>query len=127
MTVLDPAALDALEPVVAAAGGLDGIRAPAAEWSASPTATAACSPTFHVYDMKLAPPPSTGKAPNRGVVVVDKGVVTIDLLGVIDLDADGRRELILAMKFPTVRTIVVYTATTSAQRLELAGEASSFK
>jgi hypothetical protein len=109
------------------AGALDGIRAPAAEWSASPTATATCTPTFHVYDMKLAPPPSSGKAPNRGVVVVDKGGVVIDLLGVIDLDADGRRELIMAMKFPTIRTIVVYTATGSAQRLELAGEATSFK
>jgi hypothetical protein len=108
------------------AGALDGIRAPAAEWSASPTATATCTPTFHVYNMKLAPPPSSGKT-NRGVVIVDKGAVVIDLLGVIDLDADGRRELILAMKFPTVRTIVVYTATSSAQRLELAGEATSFK
>jgi hypothetical protein len=108
------------------AGALDGIRAPAAEWSASPTATATCKPTFHVYGMQLAPPPTTGKT-NRGVVVVDKGAVTIDLLGVIDLDADGRRELILAMKFPTVRTIVVYTATASPQRLELAGEATSFK
>ena len=27
----------------------------------------------------------------------------------------------MAMKFPTVRTIVVYTATSNAQRLELAG------
>jgi hypothetical protein len=109
------------------AGALDGIRAPAAEWTASATATATCTPTFHVYDMKLAPPPPSGKPPGRGVVVVDKGGVTIDLLGVIDLDADGRRELIMAMKFPTVRTIVVYTATSSSQRLELAGEASSFK
>jgi hypothetical protein len=109
------------------AGVLDGVRAPAAEWTASPTATAACTPTFHVYNMKLAPPERAGKAPGRGVVVVDKGDVTIDVLGVIDLDADGRRELILAMKFPTVRTILVYTATSSSQRLELAGEGSSFK
>lgn len=109
-------------------GALDGIRAPAAEWTALPTASQApCKPTFQVYDMKLAPPEGgTPKAPPKGVVVVDKGVVTIDVLGVIDLDADGRRELILAMKFPTVRTIVVYTATGSAQRLELAGEASGF-
>jgi hypothetical protein len=109
------------------AAALDGIRAPAAEWTASPTATATCTPTFHVYDMKLAPPPAPPSKPNKGVVVVDKGGVTLDLLGVIDLDADGRRELILAMKFPTVRTIVVYTATASAQRLELAGEATGFK
>jgi hypothetical protein len=112
------------------AGALDGVRAPAAEWTAQPTATpsaAACTPTFHVYGMKLAPPEGSGKAPGRGVVVVDKGVVTVDVLGVIDLDADGRRELVLAMRFPTARAIVVYTATQSPQRLELAGEASSFK
>ncbi|HEY5951573.1 MAG TPA: hypothetical protein VIV40_39035 [Kofleriaceae bacterium] len=102
------------------AGALDGIRAPAAEWSASPTVAAAtCKPTFQVYDMKLAPEPRPGKP-------VEKGLVTIDLLGVVDLDADGRFEVILAMKFPTVRTIVVYTATSSAQRLELAGEATGF-
>lgn len=101
------------------AGALDGIRAPAAEWTASPTATATCEPTFHVYGMKLAPPPRPGKS-------ADKGTVTIDVLGVIDLDGDGRRELILGMTFPTVRTIVVYTASGTPQRLELAGEATGF-
>jgi len=102
-------------------GALDGIRAPAAEWTASPTAAplaaADCKPTFQLYDMKLAPEPRPGKPPEKGLVVVD-------VLGVIDLDADGRRELILAMRFPTVRSIVVYTATANAQRLELAGEAT---
>ncbi|HEX5061392.1 MAG TPA: hypothetical protein VFV99_18620 [Kofleriaceae bacterium] len=108
-------------------GALDGIRAPAAEWTALPTSTQApCKPTFQVYGMKLAPEPSSNKTPSKGVIVVDKGDVTIDVLGVIDLDGDGRREVILAMKFPTVRSIVVYTATEMAQRLELAGEASGF-
>jgi hypothetical protein len=96
------------------AGVLDNIRAPAAEWTASPTATATCTPTFHVYDLKLAPEPRPGKA--------DRGVVIVDVLGVIDLDGDGRREVIVAMRFPTVRTIVVYTATENTQRLEKAGE-----
>ena len=50
----------------------------------------------------------------------------LDVLGVVDLDGDGRKELVLALRFPTVRTIVVYTAPSSAQRLELAGEAQSF-
>ena len=44
----------------------------------------------------------------------------------VDIDGDGRKELVLAMRFPTVRTIVVYTASESSQRLELAGEAPSF-
>jgi hypothetical protein len=98
------------------AGALDGIRAPAAEWTASPTATASCTPTYQVYELRLLPEPRPGKPP-------DKGLVIVDVLGVIDLDADGRRELILAMRFSTVRSIVVYTATANAQRLELAGEA----
>ncbi|HEY5927787.1 MAG TPA: hypothetical protein VIV11_39145 [Kofleriaceae bacterium] len=101
------------------AGALDGIRAPAAEWSASPTATATCKPTYQVYDMKLAPE-ARPKHP------AEKAMVIVDVLGVIDLDADGRRELILAMRFPTVRSIVVYTSTSSPQRLELAGEATGF-
>lgn len=101
------------------AGVLDSTRAPAQEWTASPTSTAACTPTYQVYDLKLAPEPRPGKP-------ADKGVVTIDVLGVVDLDADGRKELVLAMKFPTVRSIVVYTATERAERLELAGEATSF-
>ncbi len=101
------------------AGALDGIRAPAAEWSASPTAAAACTPVFQIYNLRLAPEPRPGRP-------AEKGVVVVDVLGVMDLDNDGRRELILAMRFPTVRTIVVYTATGTAQRLALAGEATGF-
>jgi hypothetical protein len=105
----------------AIAGALDGIRGPASEWTAASTASAAstCTPTFQIYDLKLAPEPRPGKN-------ADKGVVVVDVLGVVDLDADGRKELILSMRFPNVRSIVVYTATESPQRLELAGEATSF-
>jgi len=108
---------------------LDGIRAPAAEWTASPTATppgaAPCQPTFQVYDLKLAPPPRQAKAPVKGVGALGDAVVTVDVLAVVDLDADGRKEVILAMRFPTMRSIVVYTAPGSAQRLEKAGEGQS--
>jgi hypothetical protein len=100
-------------------GVLDSVRAPANEWTASPTATAACKPTYQIYDLKLAPEPRPGKPPEKGLVVVD-------VLGVIDLDGDGRKELVLGMRFPTVRTLAVYTATSSSQRLELAGEAPAF-
>ena len=34
------------------AGILDGTRAPAAEWTAAPTSTATCTPTFAVYGIK---------------------------------------------------------------------------
>jgi len=102
------------------AGVLDGIREPAAEWTASPTATAACTPTFQLYGVKL------GVAPERGKPADPKATVTMDVLGVVDLDGDGRRELVLALRFPTTRSIVVYTASGIAQRLELAGEATAF-
>ena len=101
-------------------GILDGIRGPAAEWTASPTAQAACTPKFQLYDLKLAPEPDPGKP------VDQKAVVYMDLLGVVDLDADGRKELVVALRFPTVRSIVIYSATESTQRLDLVGEATGF-
>ncbi|MCW5804557.1 MAG: hypothetical protein KIT31_19460 [Deltaproteobacteria bacterium] len=102
------------------AGILDGVRSPAHEWTAAPTATAACKPTFQIYNLRLAPPPEPGKPANP------KHVVTLHVLGVLDLDGDGRREVVVAFEFPTVRTIAVYSATASPQRLELAGEGTSF-
>ncbi len=99
---------------------LDGVRSPADEWSAGPTAGAACAPSFQLYDIRLVAPPEPGKA------IDTKSTVVLDVLGVLDLDGDGRNEVVLALRFPTVRTIVVYTAPGSAQRLELAGESESF-
>jgi hypothetical protein len=101
-------------------GVLDGIRGPASDWSASPTATAACTPSFQLYNIKLA------IAPNPGKPVDQKSNVMMDVLGVVDLDNDGRRELVLALRFATTRSIVVYTASGTAQRLELAGESTAF-
>jgi hypothetical protein len=99
---------------------LDGIRSPAAEWTAAPVVGAACTPKFALFDVRIAPQLEPGKSP------AEKHVVGFDLLGVVDVDGDGRMELIVALKFPTVRTIVVYSSTASAQRLELAGEGTSF-
>jgi hypothetical protein len=100
---------------------LDGIRAPAQEWTALQGTRPACKPSFVLYDLKLAPAPEPGKLPDP------RATVTFDLLGVVDLDGDGRQELVIALRFPTVRTVVVYSASESAQRLELAGEAQSFQ
>jgi hypothetical protein len=102
-------------------GVLDGIRGPSQEWSASQTGKAACTPKFALYDVKLSPEPEPGKAPDA------RAVVMFDLLGVLDLDGDGRRELVIALRFPTVRTIVVYSASNSPERFELVGEAQSFQ
>ncbi|HWO26200.1 MAG TPA: hypothetical protein VNO30_46050 [Kofleriaceae bacterium] len=101
---------------------LDGGRSPAAEWSAAPApaAAGACRPSFELYDVRLTPVVEPGKP------IDPKHTVGLDVLAVADLDGDGRKELVLALKFPTVRTIAVYTAPDSAQRLELAGEGQSF-
>jgi hypothetical protein len=101
------------------AGVLDGIRGPAQEWSAAPTAGAACKPSFQLYGIKLVAEPDPGKK------IDEKSVVTMDVLGVVDLDGDGRRELVVALKFATVRTVVVLSPVDSAQRLQLVGEAAT--
>jgi hypothetical protein len=102
-------------------GVLDGIRGPAQEWSAAQNARTLCTPKFVVYDIKLEPEAAPGKSPDP------KAVVMLDLMGVVDLDGDGRKELVIALRFPTVRTVVVYSATGSPQRLELVGEGQSFQ
>lgn len=102
-------------------GVLDSIRGPAQEWSASRTARPPCTAKFVLYDVKLSPEAVPGKLPDP------KAVVMLDLLGVVDLDDDGREELVVALRFPTVRTVVVYSATSSPERLELVGEAQSFQ
>jgi hypothetical protein len=101
-------------------GVLDGIRSPAAEWTAAPVVGAACAPKFELFDIKLNPRLEPGKSPAA------QHEIGLDVLGVIDVDGDGRMELVLALEFPTIRTIVVYTSSGSAQRLVLAGEGQSF-
>ncbi|MCX5747162.1 MAG: hypothetical protein NT062_32225 [Proteobacteria bacterium] len=95
---------------------LDGIRGPTAEWTAAPAAVAPCKGSFQLYDIKL----ETAGKPDP------KSTVTLDVVAVVDLDGDGRKEVVLAMRFATSRSIVVYSAQTSAQRLELVGESPSF-
>lgn len=103
------------------AGVLDGIRSPAEEWTAAPIAGAACKPTFALFGVQLGPAPESGKR------VDPKHIVHLNVLGVVDVDNDGRKELVIALDFPTVRTVVVYTATGAPTRLELAGEGTPFQ
>jgi hypothetical protein len=99
---------------------LDGIRGPAAEWAAAPVAATKCVPKFALFDIPLTPEAEPGRAPDP------KQLVTLDVLGVVDLDGDGRKELVLALRFATVRSIVIYSSVGgSAERLELVGEAPS--
>ncbi len=98
---------------------LDGIRGPAAEWAAAPVAPPACKPTFELFDVSLTP------EIEPGTIADPKRVVTLDVLGVVDLDGDGRKDLVLALRFATVRSVVVYSSANSAQRLDLVGEGST--
>ncbi len=99
---------------------LDGVRSPAQEWSATPSAGAPCAATFQLYGVKLVAPPEAGKPSDP------KATVILDVLGVLDLDGDARREVVLGLRFPTVRTVAIYAAPASPQRLELVGENESF-
>jgi hypothetical protein len=111
---------DGAAEVFPLAGVLDVIRGPAQEWLASPAVGTQCTPSFTLYDVKLTRPAEPGKTTDP------KATVTLDVLGVLDLDGDGRKEVVLALRFPTVRTIVVYSAKTTFTRLELVGESESF-
>lgn len=101
-------------------GVLDGTRGPAQEWDAG-TVARPCDGTFVSFNHPIQPETEAGKATDP------KATVTLDVLGVLDIDGDGRKDLVLALRFPTVRTIVVYSAANSARRLELVGEAQSFQ
>ena len=87
---------------------LDGARGPAQEWTAAPVVGASCTPSFTLFGVALTPE------------------AQLSVMGVLDLDGDGRVEVVVALQFPTVRTIAIYTATGSPQRLELAGEGEAF-
>jgi hypothetical protein len=99
---------------------LDGVRAPADEVSAAPQASATCTARFSVYGLKLAP----GMDP--GQPVDPRYQVDVDIVGVIDLDGDGRLEVALALRYPESRTIVLYSAPSVATRLEQVGESVSW-
>ena len=95
-----------------AATFLDPLRAPAEEVLAAPAGGATCQPVFA----------QRGVLPARD----PKHFRGLDLLGVMDIDSDGRNELIVVYHYEDRRTWAVYTATATAARLELVGEAPSW-
>jgi len=98
------------------AGFLDPVRAPADEVVAAPVVGPSCTPRFAIHGHVIKPSPEDGPDDPRYHV-------TIDVLGVVDLDADGRHELVLAYRYPEGRTFAVYSALRQSGRLELVGEA----
>ncbi len=97
---------------------IDSVRAPAEEVLAAPVVGVACDPTFALYNLVIVPPPEDPDAEDDA-----RYHVTIDILGVADLDGDGRRELAISFRYPTGRTLALYSAIAQAGRLELVGEA----
>lgn len=88
---------------------LDGARAPSDELSGvRDAAEAHCTPAFALPALIAGTDPK-----------VFQGV---DLLGVLDLDLDGRRELVLQYRYADKRTVAVYSAPQSAARLQLVTE-----
>ncbi len=98
---------------------LDGVRAPSGEWLAQPAVVNAptCTKSFASYNVTLTPTSDGQGKPDP------RFNVGLDVLGVVDLDGDGRVELVLALRYADARTVVVYSARTMANRLELVGEA----
>jgi hypothetical protein len=110
----------------AGASFLDGLRAPAELVEARSGAGVACTPAFTVFGMRIAPPTEPGKAADARYLVL------IDVLAVVDFDDDGRREVVLGLRYPDRRTIAVYSgvdvngAGGSSSGLKLIGEATSW-
>lgn len=91
-----------------AASFLDAVRGPAEEVTAVDRGDATCAPAFALA--AVIPPGDP------------RDWLGLDLLGVVDLDADGRMELIVLLKYPDRRTWAVYAAPNIAARLELVAE-----
>ncbi len=104
------------------AGLLDGMRAPADLVEARAEVAVNCTAEFMVFGMKNAPPPDAKPGDARYQVL-------IDVLAAVDFDGDGGRELVLGVRYPDSRTIVVYSGSGGASgpaSLRLVGEANAW-
>lgn len=88
---------------------LDPARAPAEEVFAVSSGGATCTPSFARHHVI---PPKNPKH-FRG----------LDIIGVVDIDADGRNEIIVVYHYSDRRTWAVYSASATVARLDLVEEA----
>jgi hypothetical protein len=87
---------------------LDNFRAPPEEIMAVPRKEASCALSF--ASREVVPPADPRDW--RG----------LDVLAVVDLDGDGRRELIVTYRYSDRRTWAIYSPRSTTARLELVGE-----
>lgn len=82
------------------------------------------APMDEVVGASASPPQCTPKfaAANLNPTLTGKGWRGLDLVGVIDLDGDGRFELVLQLRYAEKRTWAIYSATQIATRVELVAE-----
>lgn len=92
---------------------VDPVRAPAGEVTAVNGSPESCTAAFMIPGIVVGEDP--------------RHLVQVDLLGTLDIDGDGRREVALAFVYSERRTIALYTATSSATRLELIAETSPWQ
>jgi hypothetical protein len=92
-----------------AAGFLDESRGPADEVVGTPAGKATCTPAFATRGALPAADPRDWRG--------------MDVLGVVDLDGDGRREIVAVYHYAGRRTWALYSPTDSTARLDLVGEA----
>jgi hypothetical protein len=96
---------------------VDPVRAPSEEVLAAPVVSPSCNPRFSLYGQVVKPPPDPDVADDA------RYHVTLDVVGIADLDGDGRREVVVSFRYPEGRTFAVYSALDQSGRLELVGEA----
>jgi len=94
---------------------LDEGRAPSEEITAAAALASTCTPTFSLLGLAMAVD-AAGDVPDPRLKV------DLDVLGVIDVDGDGRREVVIGLRYAEKRSVAVYGAVTSSARLELVGE-----
>ncbi len=97
-------------------GFLDAVRAPAEEVLAVATAAPPCEGSFSHWKARVDAGADPGATPDP------KYKVELDVVGIADVDGDGRGEVFVAFRYPDRRTLAIYSATATPARLELVGE-----
>jgi len=96
---------------------LDPVRAPAEEVTARSMTAPPCTGRFAWFPARVDTGADPGETPDP------RYRVELDVVGVADVDGDGRREVFIGFRYPDRRTLAVYSATSTPARLERVGEA----